>query len=120
MLTTAVPVRSRCAVYDAPYTPAPMDAAETLRNAFRCALDDLESAEHAFDMARKRLGHANRAPIAGRGFDAPRAVRKANAMRTLNRARAALRRAQAASLAALDALAIIPGAAARIIESRSF
>lgn len=102
-----VPRRSICAVYDAPYIQSPMIPAESLRNAVRCALEDLDMAEHAYNMARKRLGHANRASIAGKLLVAPRAAQKAAAMRELNHARKLLRQAQAASLAALDALASV-------------
>jgi hypothetical protein len=114
-----VPRRSICAVYDAPQIVAPMDNAEALRNAFRCALDDLASAEHLYSVACKQLGHANRARVEAHNWQAPRAVQKAQAMRTVNLHRKTLRAAQRASLAALDALAVIPGAAARILEMRS-
>ncbi len=90
---------------------------ESLRNDYRVALDRMEAADDAFRISRVRLGQANGKP----GFweRASRRELQARAMGSLNRARAAQRRAVAALGAAYDALVAVDAAQpAMVLASR--
>lgn len=106
---TDFPFRSRCAVYDAPVARPTPTQADILRNNYRVAERDLTLAEQAFTTARHQLGYANKLRSG-----------QAAAFRALNQARVALRQAEAACLAATDALSTIPGAVDAFIEQAAF
>ncbi len=114
MFSFDVPVRSYCAVYDT--NPLPVRTAhDNLKNAYRCALEDRDTALHAFKSAKRKLGYANKAKIEGDYFTKSRAEQKVEALRQINRARATLRRAVATLGQAYDAIS--PSDAASVLRS---
>ncbi len=82
---------------------------ESLRNDYRVALDRMETAAEAVRIARIRLGQANSHVPAFWDRSSRRQV-QGRAMGSLNRARAAQRRAVAALGAAYDALVAVDAA----------
>lgn len=79
---------------------------ESLRNDYRVALDRMEAATQATQLATLRLGQAN-SHVQAIWDRVTRREAQARAMGSLNRARAAQRRAVAALGAAFDALVAV-------------
>lgn len=95
------------------YKPTILDA---LKNTLRCAAEDACKAQHAYDLAKKRLGVANRAKVQGDGFVEGRKAQQIEALREMNKVRAILRHRMAVFNAAWDALKLWPGVGDSVIR----
>jgi hypothetical protein len=98
---------------------APASKLDTLKRGYANALAGLDDAELSYRAACRILGDVNREARQGGLFGSANRPAQAEAMRIINRARKALRRAERASLRALDALRLWPGAADAVRASRT-
>lgn len=95
------------------YKPTILDV---MKNTLRCAAEDAAKAQHAYDVAKRRLGNANRAKVEAGMFEAGRKDQQAQALREMNKIRAILRHRMATFNAAWDALKLWPGVGASVIR----
>jgi hypothetical protein len=115
MFSFDVPRRSFCAVYD--NNPLPVyTAQDNLRNAYRCAVEDMQTVSDNLAMWKRRLGLANKGKYGAMFKVATKAeikAAKSECMTMINRLRAQQRRALAALGQAYDAISPVEATAVR-------